>query len=225
MSTSSSTAGGAPAPNSQSSKNFKPVDWASFVPKILPSEDALSAEQCNVIWGNIANYAGFRSASEDVQKSIRLATYAYFARNGTSRDGDYSGVIKMSTGDDLPAADIKRAVGLNPRKFMRGCMEESYVALKGSKVMEQDQRFVAKAAAFGVSADCAFAISDWFDECSFFTPKEKAAHEAAKNHGLNRARNARGGMTLESVESGRLGEGLNAGRVSADSYATGPVTM
>jgi len=157
--------------------------------------------------------------------SIKLATYAYFARNGTSRDGDYSAVVRTSLGKDLPAAAIKRAVGFNPRKFMRGCMDESYQALKTSGVMEKDERFVAKAATFGVSPECAFAIADWFDECPAFTPKERAAHDAARNHGLNRARNARGGTSLEDVERNRLDDGLNAGKVFNEAYASGPVTM
>jgi len=224
MSTSSSNNAGGPAQSSQSSRPNKVVDWVSYAPKIVPSEDALPEGECNVIWENIAKYAGITSASEDERLSIRLATYCYFARNGTSREGDYGTVVKMSTGKDLAAADIKRAVGLNPRKFMRGCMDESYTALKTSRIMEKDERFVAKAATFGVSADCAFATADWFDDCPRFTPKEKLAHDSAKNYGLNRARNARSGVTLEEVERNRLDEGLRAGVVN-DSYASGPVTM
>jgi len=224
MSIPSSNAAGASTQSSQSSRQAKAVEWASYAPKVIPSEDAMSAEDCDIVWGKLARYAGFSSANEDEQLSIKLATYSYFARNGTSREGDYGAIIKMSNGKNLQAADIKRAVGIGPRKFMRGCMSESYVALKSSRVMETDERFVAKAAAFGVSPECAFAIADWFDECPYFTPKERTAHEAAKNHGLTRARNARNG-TLEDVERDRLNEGLNAGRAGGDSYASGPVTM
>jgi len=223
MSTSSTGAAAGQQSSGHSGKSGV-VNWADYKPKVSPSEDALSVEECKEVWAKIEKYAGLFGISEDDKRSVRLATYAYFARNGTSRDGDYSRSIVLNNGKKLEAAAIKRAVGFYPRKFMRGCMEESYVALKSSGVMDEDERFCAKAASYGVSSDCAFAIADWFDECPYFTPKEKQAHEAAKNYGLTRARGARGGMSLEDVEKTRVAEGLHAGKAES-SYADGPVTM
>jgi hypothetical protein len=148
---------------------------------------------------------------EKVQASCRIAVYKYLCINGTSREGSYAGTITMSDGNSFPASVIPLAAGkMQIRKFMRGNMQESYDALKSSRTMDVEARFIAKQAKLGISADCAFAVADWMTDCPLFTPAEGAAHEKSLMHGLERSRRARGGKTLEEVETSRVDDSLHA---------------
>jgi len=201
--------------------NNKAFDWSSLKPKVVASEDAMSAENVSSVWASIEKEHGFRSLSEEQRAGLRLAVYAYFARNGTSREGDYSGTVTMYDGTVIKAHLIKKACGFEPRKFARGSMYEAYNALKESRIMEEDERFVAKAASLGVGASEAFATADFLDDCPFFTPKELKAHDTARNYGLRRAKGARGGRSLEDVVDDRVNDGLQAGVTEFESE--GPV--
>jgi len=71
---------------------------------------------------------------------------------------------------------------------------------------------------FGVDPHVAFAAADWLDDCPYFTPAEARAHTAVRVYGINRARRARGGMSLEDVEHNRRdGELVATGVLDADS--------
>lgn len=195
------------------------VDWKSLVPKVVPSEDALGQKACEEIWSLIYTGAGLVNPSEKERQSVRLAVYAYGCKNGTSREGSYSGVIVTSGGLEFEAAVIPRSTGkYHIRKFFRGNMQESYVALKTSKVMEGDPRFVAKVEGYGISSNNAFATADWLADCPMFTPEEVAAHNAVQKYSLERARRVRGGNDLETVENVRIEDGL---KVSGPLETTG----
>jgi len=189
----------------------KTVDWAAVKPLAVSHEDAMDYGKVKNVWAEMMKLAGLRAPDEKLQAAFRLAVYKYAHANGTSRVGQYEGEMTLSDGTKVPAAVIPRATGAFAiRKFFRGNMTESYVALKESGVVESDERSVAKAAKFGVSAACAFATADWMSDCPMFTPAEVSAHEKAFTYAVERAKRARGGRPLESVEAGHLRAGLEA---------------
>jgi hypothetical protein len=170
-------------------------------------------------WKKLYFNAKLSNPDEKTQAACRLAVYKYLCLNGTSREGTYSGLITMSNGESFPSSVIPLATGkMQIRKFMRGNMVESYESLKSSRAMDTENRFIAKQANLGISAECAFAVADWMTDCPLFTPAESAAHGKSLVHGLERSRRARGDQTLEGVEKARVDEGLRAqGGVSANS--------
>jgi hypothetical protein len=186
-------------------------DWTRLAPKSVDSEDALGADTVARDWQKMYDLAQLRNPNEVQRKAFRLAVYVYGVKNGTSREGAYRGEIQMSDGFKFSSSVVPQATGkMNIRKFFRGNMEESYVALKKSKAIENEPRVVAKAASLGIPAECAFAMADWLTDCPDFTPMETAAHAASFNRSVSRARRARGGHTLEDVEQDRIGQELDA---------------
>lgn len=198
----------------------KTSSWASVKPVFVAHEDALDPEKVRVIWSAMMKRAGLNQPSEQAQRAFRLAVYTYCCLNGSSRVGNYSGNIKTSDGFEFQASVIPYATGsLNVRRFLRGC-DESYGALKESRVIEEDTRMVSKAAKLGITADCAFAMADWLTDCPDFTPMEKAASDKATQSALSRSRRARDGKTLEAVEQGVRDKGLEVqGRLNSDDGA------
>lgn len=163
------------------------------------------------VWKRMYALARMSAPSEKQQKAFRLAVYAYCVVNGSSREGKYTGTMVLNDGTVVDAAVIPQAATkMHVRKFLRGNMKESYEALKMSGVIEEDERYVAKVAAFGVAPEAAFATADWMADCPHFTPSENRAHLAARDHGLQRSRRARGGQSLEDVERERLSDDLDA---------------
>jgi len=191
------------------SSGSKKVNWAELKPKSVDHEDAMSASRVAAVWARLYEHAGLTGLSEDQQAAVRLAVYKYCCINGTSRVGSYSGVMVTSFGDTVGAAVIPRAAGVgNVRKFLRGNMIDSYHAMKQSGCIEDDERFVAKITSLNLPSETAFATADWLTGCPEFTPAEAAAHQVSFYHGLERARRARGGKTLEEVEETKLAAGL-----------------
>jgi len=183
--------------------NAGAIQWDDLVPKSVDDEDSMSAEKVKVVWLDMYARAGLRNPSEGVQAAFRLAVYVYAAKNATSRQGNYRGSFTLADGTKVDASVIPAATGkMNIRRFFRGNMEESYVALKRSRAMEQEKRFIAKAADLGITSDCAFATADWLAGCPDLTPAEAAAHNKSFVNGLERAKRSRGGKTLEDVEDG-----------------------
>lgn len=180
------------------------IKWSELTPISVDFEDAMGPKRVAEVWQKMMIKAGVRSASEDTQRSFRLAVYVYGALNGTSREGNYKGEIKMSTGHAFDASVIPQSTGnLEIRQFFRGNMVESYHALKLSGAIAANERMVARAAALGISADCAFAMADWMASCPLFTNNEAKAHDAAFVYSVQRSRRARGGRNLEAVEGDR----------------------
>jgi len=194
-------------------KGGKTVEWDKFVPKAVGKEDALSPPVVQAVWDKLYAAVGKSSAGEDAKLAIRCGVYAYGLLNGTSRAGNYSRTIITSDGFEFSAAEIPRATGTTRiRQFFRGNMKESYDFFKSSGyVQKYEPRFVSKAATLGIGPDEAFAMGDWFAGCPWFTPLESRAHEASGNRGLNRARSARGGDSLEDVEADAVEAAVNAG--------------
>lgn len=204
--------GSAQAPSSSSSNvRAGEIDFEALRPLAVDSEDALGSRKVQTLWQKMYRAAKLNNPSETVQQSFRMAVYVYAAKNGTSREGNYSGEVTMSNGHTFAASIIPTSVGkMEIRKFFRGNMEESYTFLKRSKAMEMDERFVSKAAALGISGENAFAMADWLTDCPLFTPVEAAAHNKSFTHSISRARRAREGRSLEQVESARLDDDLHA---------------
>jgi len=185
------------------------LPWAELAPKNVDRVRVMSEDKVTRKWEVIYKMAGLRNPSEVTRASLRLAVYVYLFRNGSTRVGEYSGEISLVDGHVFPAAVIVRAVGaMDMRRFMRGNAVESYVAMKTSKVIEDDPSDVAKAAELGIRAEDAFAMADWFDLCPVLTPSEKLAHEKAFKYRISRASKSRGNNTLEGVEDEALEDKL-----------------
>lgn len=186
------------------------VDWSTVKPVSVGSEDTMDPEDVSTAWGKIYAAAGVPTADENVKRSIRCAVYVYCTLNGTSRVGDYAAKIKSSSGHQFEAAILARSVPGKIRRFMRGNADEAYDFFKASKVMEGYPDFIAKVSLLGVTPDNAFATADWMGNCSKLTPTERKAANKAFSVGLTRARNSRGGKTLEGVERTTLDEVVSA---------------
>lgn len=187
------------------------VDWTSVVPKMVDSEDTMGVEQNKRTWEKLYKEAGLSTSGEDDRRALRAAVYVYCVKNGTSREGEYSGDMVLSTGKTVNASSIVRAAGkMRVRRFLRANAKESYDFFKASRVMEADDKFVSKCASLGISAENAFATADWLGDCPLFTPGESRAHEATFTRGIERARRARDGKTLEAVEGDRQDANLHA---------------
>jgi len=188
----------------------KVIDWSELVPMAVDHEDAMNAVAVKNVWATMMKYAGLNAPDERLQAAFKLGVYAYACINGTSRVGMYEGKIVLADGKEVEASVIPRATGATAiRKFFRGTMDESYIALKTSGVIEKNPRMVAKAAKFGISAACAFAMADWLAGCGLFTPQESLAHEKVFNFSVRRASAARGG-SLEKLEDKNLTAGIEA---------------
>jgi len=197
--------------------------WSDVLPRSVDAEDCMSVKEAKIVWEKMLGYAGMKSAAEKERMALRAAVYVYCAKNGTSREGDYSGNMVLANGTEVSAAIIVRACSkMRIRKFLRSCMDESYTFFKETGVMEADERFVAKCAKLGISPECAFATADWLGGCPKFTPAESKAHDASFNKSIERARRARGGQTLEHVENERVHEELRVNG-AMNAVESGPV--
>jgi len=165
------------------------------------------ADRAKEIWARIYKDAGAKD--ENDQKAVRAAVFVYCALNGTSRVGNYGGVMQLSNGKSLPAAILVRHAQSNIRQFLRERMDESYEFFTESRAMEEHSRFVARAAALGIAPGDAFAMADWLSDCPMFTPAQKQAHDKSFNYSIERSRRAREGKTLERVEDSRIKEELS----------------
>lgn len=196
--------------------------WTDAIPKEVSYEDAMSQAECNRAWEKMYSAAGMSTANEAERRALKAAVYVYGAKNGTSREGEYAGSMTLSTGKSVDAAIIPRATGkFKIRKFFRANMNESYKFFKITRFMESDQKFVAKAAQYGISAENAFAMADWLTNCPMFTPGEDKAHNTVFTKSIERSRRARGGNSLEDVEEDRLDSAISAnGPNHAQSHST-----
>lgn len=185
--------------------------WVKALPKHVDAEDTMSPAMVKKSWNDIYREAGMRGSSEDEQRAVRLAVYVYFALNGTSRVGNYTGRIVTSSGVAFDSAVLVRVLSkFSLRRFMRGNMDESYEALKMSGAMSQYPRFIAKVGELGISPEVAFATADWMSDCRFFTPEESRANRLAFNYAIKRATGSRQGRSLEDVERSDVQSGLRA---------------
>jgi len=152
------------------------------------------------------------SADEAAKRFLRAGVYAYLLVNGTSRVGAYAGTFTTADGRVVEASKIVNAVGATEvRRWMRGCMSESYQMLKIFDIQALSPRYVAKMASMNVSAANTFATADWLTNCPLFSPAEKQAHDASFTFSTTRAHASRGG-TLDGVEERLLGKQVDAQR-------------
>jgi len=92
---------------------------------------------------------------------------------------------------------------LELRRFLRGNCSESYGFLKTSGFVEEDRDCRAAAADMQVRVQDFYATADWFDKYDALSPEEREINSKSREYGLERARRARGGRTLEDVEDER----------------------
>jgi len=196
-------------------------EWSDVVPKLVSRESAMDEKLVAEKWDAIYRLAGITGSNEKKQRAVRAGVYVYLALNGTSRVGNYSGSIILNDGTEMEAAVIPRALRGDIRRFMRGNMRESYEFFKKSRYMERIPEFVAKVATLTIAAECAFATADWFQDCAEFTPAEKDAYDKNYQHSLHRAKNARGGRSLEEVEGDHRDRELAAQGSSAPKSKSG----
>lgn len=195
-------------------KELRDVDWASFAPKSVPFEDSVLPHSVNNYWERI--YAEVGADDEKKHVEVRLALYAYCAKNGTSREGNYEGVMKTASGMTVPADVLPRVVTKYLiRRFMRACAEESYLSLKLSGCLLADERFIARIMANGVPTDAYMATCDWLRESAMLTPQEAHHNERLFVARRKAADVARGG-TLDSVEARRVENAVGVHDEGAD---------
>lgn len=195
-------------PKSSSTMEDSGIDWKASAPKRVSYEDCMTDSLNRETWARIYQEVGARD--EKAQREVRAAIYVYAAINGASRAGSYSGEIQLAGGKVISAAILSRVAGLSIRKFLRANMDESYEFFKNSRIMESYPRFISRAADLGIGPSQAFATADWLSDCALFTPEEKKAHKTSFDNALLRSKGARGGKSLESVESAANERSLKA---------------
>lgn len=200
------------------------IDVSALVPKSVGVEDTMSRKEVEKTWQRMMDKAGLKRPSETVQQAFRMAVYLYGLFNGTSREGNYTAEIVMNDGTVFSSAVIPQATGtMRIRRFYRGNMDESYRFLKAVDLAAVNERFTAKLASLGVPAEAAFATADWMTGCPFFTPSEGRIHDVVFNYSVKRAAGARGGKSLEALESSRVDEGLEAQHAQHEAPVPGRV--
>lgn len=187
----------------QESREMQDVDYSEYVPKNVDSEDVMPKREVKQCWERIYRAVGLTAGNEKERLDVRAAVYVYGCKNGTTRSGAYQGECTTAKGREFDAAVIPKCTGIyNIRRFFRGNDKESYRYLKtsGAITPAREPAFIKKKEREGVPAELAWATADWLTYCIEMTPKEMEAHETSRLHGLEKARRARGGHSLEHVE-------------------------
>lgn len=217
MSTAGGTGSTAATTTSSSGAGTKKVEWKKYRPKALVYEDTVLLRSLDEIWADI--YRAVGANNEAQQREARVAAYAYAATNGTSREGNYEGVMVAASGWKFPASVVIRfTTKSHIRRFFRANMNESYEALKESEVLVDDERFMSGVVNDGVPAEAYMAKCDWLKDCSLMTPQERYHHDRLFVAKKKAADIARGG-SLESVEADRY----SAVQGAEDSQSSGTV--
>jgi len=173
----------------------------------------LSREVADAKWNKI--YQVFGVSGEQGRAEVKLALYAYFAVNGTSKCGDYGQTIITSGGATCLASDVVNIIGKDVlRRFFRAYADEPYWALKGSNVLESDGVAVAKAAERNIPSNMVYLLADYLSDCPAMTPSEAAVYARAFSYNIKRAGAARGGRDTASVDASARDEVLEAQRAA-----------
>jgi hypothetical protein len=178
------------------------VEWAKRRARQVDYEDSVTLRSSREIWASL--YAAAGATNEQDQEDVRMAVYEYCALNGTSREGNYAGRMKTAGGKEFAAVSLAHAATKGQiRRFMRGNMRESYVALKESGALMDNARFMAKVAQDGVPADAYMAECDWMTFNPMFTPLESVHNARLFSVRRDAAEKNRGG-SLELIENSRF---------------------
>lgn len=173
--------------------------WSNVALPEVEHEDRLPLGEAAETWNGI--YRLFRAGGEDAQKEVKLAVYAYYAINGASRRTKHSRDITTGGGASVLASDVLDVIGEKKiRQFCRADVNEAYSALKESGVLENDEVFAHLAMEKGVPRGSLHCAVDYLRGCSLLTVEEK---EFARNHfnaSIEKARNARGGLTIDEED-------------------------
>lgn len=188
-----------------------PGGFADMVPASVPVAKVMSPNDNRVVWEEIYAKAGIASKGEDVKRALRCAVYLYWAINGTSPEGSYTGNIVTAKGTSFPVSIVVAAsTRLAVRQFARANATEALAFFRATRVLQQQQVLVAKADELSVTLDSLVGMVDFFDSVAGLTPVEKACQSAMKNYGLVRARNSRGGRDTQTLVAERRNENLDA---------------
>lgn len=184
--------------------------WADVARPTIEHEDRMTEEEAEEVWNKI--YSLFRANGESARNEVKLAVYAYYAANGASPQTPHTKDIVTGGGASVLSADVLDAIGGRDliRRFLRANVDEAYSALKESGTMASDEVFVSKASDKGVPRQYAYCAVDFLRGCSLFTPVEKDFAGKAFAYSIVRARNARGGKSVEDISRAVRGEQLEA---------------
>lgn len=176
---------------------------------VVEHEDRFPQEAATDVWEDI--YTLFRATSEQTRDEVRVAVYAYFAVNGTSRVGKYSRGVTSGSETVVVHEIVKQITGGTIREFFRADVVDAYHALKDSGVLENDEVFVQKALDKGVPRGFVHCAVDFLRGCPEFTNEEKQYSDAAFKNAIQRSFVARGGKGLDEIEAKGRTERVTAG--------------
>jgi len=187
-------------------------------------EDRMDTDGAQELWNEI--YQLFGATAEAMQTNVRVAVYGYYAVNGASRRTPHGRDVTTSDGVTAPSAEVLKVIGKERiRKFMRADVVDAYSALKYSPVITTDEIFAAKMERErNVPRSYCYAAVDFLRGCPEFTPEEVKYSESAFRLGINRADNARRGISIDELDEDEkmkhvdAGKGRSGGKGSYDEF-------
>jgi len=180
-------------------------------PVRVDAVSVMSPADVEKAWRMLYVAAGIASGDESKKLGVRCAVYCYFAVNGTSSVGEYSGDIVPASGTSFQAVVIVNAIGrYDIRRFARANAAESVEYFHYSGILQKLEAMVAKCEIAEIRPADAIALCDWLDGAKGLTPAERVAQAGIKAFALSRARGARGGQSVEQLRDGRLTDMVEA---------------
>eukprot|EP00249_Psilotum_nudum_P025497 c30029_g1_i1 orf=112-768(+) len=185
--------------------------WGNVAIPEIEHEDRLSASDARDVWNDV--FRLFRATGEEAQREVKLAVYAYYGVNGASRRTKHSRDINTGGGASVLASDVGNVIGMHRiRQFLRADVAEAYSALKETGVLENDEVFVSKAMEKGVPRGFMHCAVDYLRGCSLLTEEEKIYVDHHFSYSIQRARGARGGLTVDEEDVSNRGRHLSQQR-------------
>lgn len=187
--------------------------WGAVASPKPQHEDRMDRETADTCWNGI--FGLFGSTGEEMRKEVKLAVYAYFGVNGSSRFGEYEREIRTGSGRAVSARDVVKVIGVTRlRQFLRADPSEAYFSLKGSGALDADPVSVAKAVELGVPVGQAYLMADFLKACPEFSASEREVYSRLFERGIMRAGANRGGKSVEQEARDTGMRGVEAQRAA-----------
>lgn len=183
--------------------------WEAVPEFAIASERADTEKVSNERWNVI--YADFAATADPAKDEVFSAVNAYFAKNGSSPEGGYKRPIRAN-GKDLSADVIVKRVGTADgaiRKFLRGKLKDSTLALKHSKAIRKDPEMCAQALLYGLSPEQAWLLADWLvPKNTYLTVEEEQIATRIRTGRISTANSGRGNapVGVAGIKDGRAAE-------------------
>lgn len=199
----------------QSGHDNEADEFEGCAPKRVDAVKVFDLEHNLQVWTHLYNCAGMASGSEKDKRGLRCAVYEYCCVNGTSPQGEYTGVVVTNSGKRFEASNIPVKVGRKDiRRFLRANSAETIRYFKKEKPWERNNYIRAKCEEKGIRYEEAITLCDWLDFSTGLTPVNRDTSHMLKNYGVQRAGYARGGANMEDLRERSLAMDVEAQQIN-----------